>query len=379
MLGQVQAMGLATSLGPLVPASAAFRAGVARPSPAPDFENFVQGEEEPSTVAIHALPVATFGFSGVGRLIALLTEALTDFSSREDLGALGAETGLYVALPDPEERGFTTGKDAFQEDPETPRERVDALGARVVQAAFKVLSVDWKGQAPRFFHGGNAAFALALMAAGEALRGRQLRSALICAVDTLASPATLRLLHDGGRLKTHDNPTGITPGETAVAMLLTAPRRGSTGEQKERPVFLRAVSLGKDARKPEGDSPTDARPLAQCILSALGPQEASTRPPVLLTDHDGQHHRAHEWGMLQLQLADRDPRLGTCPAWMPAVSFGHTGAASGGLGAAMAYRALQRGYAPGPSLLVLSSSDTGERTAIHLSSEAGGTSSQRVP
>jgi hypothetical protein len=92
---------------------------------------------------------------------------------------------------------------------------------------------------------------------------------------------------------------------------------------------------------------------------------------VLITDHDGQHHRAYEWGMLQLQLADSDRRLGACPAWMPAQSFGHTGAASGGLGAAIALRALQRGHAPSPSLLVLSSSDSGERAALLVSGEEG--------
>jgi hypothetical protein len=73
--------------------------------------------------------------------------------------------------------------------------------------------------------------------------------------------------------------------------------------------------------------------------------------------------------MLQLQLADREPRLRDCPAWMPAMSFGHTGAASGGLGVATVFRAFQRGYAPSASALVLSSSDSGERGAIHLAIE----------
>lgn len=370
MVGRVKAMGLASALGPLVPAAAAFRAGVARPSPAPDFENFTQGEEEPSTVAIHALPAATFGFSGVGRMIALLAEALADLATREDLDALEAETGLYVALPDPQERGFTTAKDTFDEDPDKPEARVEALGARVVRGAFEALRLRWRGAQARFFHGGNAAFALALSAAGEDLRTRRVRAALVCAVDSLASPATLQLLLEEGRLKTLDDPTGIIPGEAAVALLLTPASRSQT-EEKEPPVFLQAVALGKEPRKPEKDEPTDARPLAGCILSALGPLPVSARPPVLITDHDGQHHRAYEWGMLQLQLADSDRRLSACPAWMPAQSFGHTGAASGALGAAIALRALQRGHAPSPSLLVLSSSDSGERAALLVSSEEG--------
>ncbi len=377
MLGQVKAMGLASSLGPLIPASAAFRAGVARPSPAPDFDHFVQGEEEPGTVAIHALPAATFGFFGVGRLIALLADALADLGTREDLNALAPETGLYVALPDPQERGFTTGKDSFPEDPDTAAERVEALGVKVVRGAFDTLRIPWRGAPARLFHGGNAAFALALAAAGEDLRNRRVRGALVCAVDSLASSATLNLLREEGRLKTQDNPTGLIPGEAAVALLLTTPVR-SQGDEKERPVFLQAVTLGKDSHPPEGDSPTDAKPLASCIVSALGPLPAQAQPPVLITDHDGQHHRAHEWGMLQLQLTSSDRRLGACPAWMPAQSFGHTGAASGGMGAAIAFRAIQRGYAPSPSLLVLSSSDSGERAAIHVSSDDGASASGRT-
>jgi len=370
MVGRVKAMGLASSLGPLIPAAAAFRAGVARPSPAPDFEHFIQGETEPSTVAVHALESATFGFSGVGRLIALLAEALADLASRGGLEALEPETGLYVALPDPRERGFTTAKDTFDEDPDEPAARVEALGTRVVRGAFEALRLRWPGAQARFFHGGNAAFALAMAAASEDLHHRRARAALVCAVDSLASPATLDLLREEGLLKTPDSPTGIIPGEAAVALVLTPASRGQA-EEKDPPVFLQAVALGKDPRKPEEDEPTDARPLASCILSSLGPLPTDARPPVLISDHDGQHHRAYEWGMLQLQLADSDRRLGACPAWMPAQSFGNTGAASGGLGTAIALRALQRGHAPAPSLLVLCSSDSGERAAIHLSGEQG--------
>jgi hypothetical protein len=377
MLGRVKAVGLASSLGSLIPAAAAFRASVARPSPAPDFEHFVQGEEESGSVAIHAPLATTFGFSGVGRLIALLVDALADLATREDLSALEAETGLFVALPDPEERGFTTGKDSFHEDPDTAAARVEALGARVFRGAFEALRVPWRGIPPRFIHGGNAAFALALAAAGEELRHRRIRGALVCAVDSLASPATLELLRDQGRLKTQDNSTGLMPGEAAVALLLM-PASRSKQDEKEPPVFLRAVGLGKDSHPPEGDSPTDARPLAGCIVSAMGPLPPGEPPPVLITDHDGQHHRAYEWGMLQLQLVDSDRRLGACPGWVPAQSFGHTGAASGAMGAAIAFRSLQRGYAPSHSVLVLSSSDSGERAAIHLSVGEGGAAPGRA-
>jgi 3-oxoacyl-[acyl-carrier-protein] synthase-1 len=376
MLGQVKAMGLASTLGPLVPAVAAFRAGVARPSPAPDFENFTKGEDEAATVAIHALPAATFGFFGVGRLIALLAEALADLASREDLEALEPETGLYVALPDPVERGFTTGKDTSHEDPEELEARLEALGQRVVRGAFDALRLRWRGAQARFFGGGNAAFTLALSAVQEDLRNRRVRAALVCAVDSLASSVTLDLLGELGTLKLQETPTGLIPGEAAVALLLTPAARGQ-GAEKEPPVFLRALSSGQDPHTPEQTTPSDARALATCLLAALGPLPPGAKLPVLITDHDGQYHRAYEWGMLQLQLTTSDKRLGACPAWMPAQSFGHTGVASGALGTAIAFRALQRGHAPSPSLLVLSSSDSGERAAILVSGEDGASAPSR--
>src|SRR5512138_3789271 len=77
----VKAVGLASPLGGAVQAAAAFRAGIAHPNPAPDVEVMFPGDEEPQAVSVHALPSATFGFSGVGRLVALLAEALVDLAA----------------------------------------------------------------------------------------------------------------------------------------------------------------------------------------------------------------------------------------------------------------------------------------------------------
>lgn len=363
----IKAMGLASPLGPLVPACAAFRAGVSLPSPAPDFETFFPGDEEPGTVSVHALGAPTHGFSGVGRLVVLLAEALADLSSREDLFALNARTGLFLALPDPEKRGFTTGKEPDDEDSEDPFERVQDLADRVVPGALEALGLPWWGGPVQVHHGGNAAFAQALAAADEELREGRLHSALVCAGDSLISPQTLELLNREERLKTGANPTGLMPGEAGVALLLK-PRPPPRSTEGPPPVFLRAACLGMEPRSGE-EIPSEGRELARCALTALGPLAQGQRLPVLVSDHDGQSHRAHEWGMLQLRLVEGDRRLGDCPVWMPAMSFGHTGAASGGLGVATAFRALQRGYAS-TSILVLSSSDMGERATLQLAAES---------
>ncbi|MCP3143117.1 hypothetical protein [Pyxidicoccus xibeiensis] len=364
----LKAMGLASSLGSLVPACAAFRAGLLRPSPAPDFETFFPGDETPGTVSLRPLGAATFGFSGVGRLVAILAQALQDLAWREDLTALGRETGLYVALPDPEARGFTTGKDRSDEDPDEPTERLSLLADRVVPPALAAAGLRWWG-GPLWFHpGDNTAFAQALAAADEDLRSGKIRAALVLAVDSFCSPSTLELLLREGRLKTQERPSGLIPGEAGVALLL-APSSPGMPPSREPPVFLHGVSLGEDpASTEETDAvPSQGRVLAECALSALGPLGPDAPVPALVSDHDGQSHRAHEWGMLQLHLAASNQRLARCPAWLPALSFGSTGAASAGVAVATALRALQRGYVPSTSILVLSSADMGARAAIHLS------------
>lgn len=362
----LKAMGVASSLGGLHQASAAFRAGMRRPAPAPDMDIFFVGDEEPGEFSILPLGAPTYGFSGVGRLCAIATEALADLAAREDLAALDDATTLHVALPDPEERAFTTGKDPEDEDPEEAAERLAALADRVLAPAFTAAGVRWKLPQPRLHAGGNAAVARALAAVEEELREGRVRRALILGVDSFCSPSTLKMLVAEQRIKTDDRPTGVIPGEAGLALLVEPPpSRGA--ETGDRPVLLKAAAFAEgQPYSPEEAQPSDGRALAECLRAALGPLPPGEPPPLLISDHDGQEHRAQEWGLLQLRLTQADPRLGDCPAWMPALSFGHTGVASGGLGVAVAMRGLQRGYAPTGHVLVLSSSDEGQRAALHF-------------
>ncbi|NVJ05731.1 hypothetical protein HUW63_10875 [Myxococcus sp. AM001] len=370
MSGWVQAVGMASSLGPLVPAAAAFRAGMSWPSAAPDFEVFLKGDEEPSSVTVHAAGEATLGFSGVGRLVALLAEALVDLGTRVDVAELGPGVGLYLALPDPEARGFTTGKDPFEEDPDDARERVARLVDRVVKGTWQALGwPTWKGPV-RVFSTGNVAFAQALAAAGEDLRASKVERALFCAVDSFISPETLTSLHQQQRLKTPGRPTGLMAGEAAVALLLTRE------EPAEPSMAVVRVAQGRDAAPLDGEQPPDGQELARQVLAALGPLGQDASAPLLVSDHDGQYTRAFEWGMLQVRLREADARFERGAVWMPARSFGHTGVASGAVATAMVFRALARGYAPTPSVLVLSSAESGERAVVHLT--ASGRSSPRL-
>ncbi|HVE86927.1 MAG TPA: hypothetical protein VND93_28925 [Myxococcales bacterium] len=378
----VKGMGLATSLGSLVHGCAAFRAGSRRPSVAPDQEVMSPGDEEPGPVTVLSLGASTYGFQGVGRLVAIASEAIQDLARRADLSGLGKRTGLYLALPDPDDRGFTTGKDLDHEDPDEPAERAVALAERVAIPALEAAGVPfWDG--PTWVnHGGNAAFIQAVESAEEHLREGQVDGALVLAVDSYCSSQTLELLRRELLLKTPDTPTGIIPGEAAAAVWLEpAPRHAPQGP--EPAVVLRSFALAAgdpsphlqvqeapveddEDQPPPRPKPPEGKTLARCVQTAVGALPPGAPAPLLVSDHDGQEFRAQEWGLMQVALVAADPRWAGSPHWMPATSFGSTGAASGAIGLAVAVRGLQRGYASAPSAVVLSTSERGERAALYV-------------
>lgn len=367
----VKAMGLASPLGGAVQAAAAFRAGLAHPSPAPDVDVMFPGDDEPQPVSVHALPTATFGFSGVGRLVALLAEALVDLSASADLALLGPETGLFLALPDPAERGFGLGRDPDDDDPEDAAARLAALGARLVALSGAAAGVDLRRFRAQLLGGGNVAFARALAAAHQAIASRAVRSALVCAVDSLASPDCVALLATERRLKTGDQPVGLAPGEAAAAFLLEAPRRAQPGAEAE--ILVHEPVLGVDPRPLGSDAPSDGRALADCLVRAIGAAGGGGSTLVLVSDHDGETHRGHELGMMQHRLVALGARhLADAPTWLPASSFGSDGAASAALALAIGARGLARGYAGTSTVALLSSADAGERAAVAVTSVARG-------
>ena len=349
-------MGLSTSLGRLHPACAAFRAGMARPSAASGFTlSLVEERDDAAPEAtVHAARGVTEGFSGVGRLVALLTDALEDLGTREDLAASLPHVALYLALPDPAERGFGLPDAPGRQAPPEPAARLTLLGERVAHGAFGVLGLT--PPALRVFGGGETAFAQALQAAQADVLARRVAGALVCAADSLCAEHALELLAERHALKTPEEPVGLMPGEAGVALLLVPAPRSAVAAPA---LLLAGVQLGRDRPHAPGEPPSHGRVLAEAALTVL---QGAPRP-VVLTDHTGQPHRAHEWGMLQVQWAQR---LLPCDAWLPALGFGHTGAAVGGVQVALALRALERGYAPAPSFLALMSADAGERAAVNL-------------
>lgn len=351
-------MGMSSCLGPLVTACAAFRAGISRVRASREFRYFPEEDNAPLPLQTCAIPVTTFGFSAAGRLVAILCGTLSDLLSRLKPGDLGPDTALFLALPDPLEREFPMRAE-LMEDP--PR-RIEALGQFVLRQAFENLGMTWRGVSGRFSTGGQVAFARALQAAQAALDSRSAGACLVVAVDSLLSPPTLSRLVRERRVKTGDFPVGFIPGEVGVAMLLR-PAFGSRREGSTSPVFIRQVHVSE----PPNPKQADGRALAFCVERVLPPPGSpAPEEPLLVSDHNGEQRRASEWGSLQIHLHAAHPDWKLANSWFPAIGFGETGAASGAVGACVAARGLERGYARSCSAVILNTSEDGARAAIFL-------------
>ncbi|MCY1030280.1 hypothetical protein OV207_02340 [Corallococcus sp. BB11-1] len=349
---------MSSCLGPLITACAAFRAGLTQARASREFKYFPEGDNAPAPLVACAIPEATFGFSAAGRLIAIFHETLMDLRGRVELQALGADTPLFLVLPDALERDFPM-RPELRED---AARRRDVLGTFVLKQAFDNLGMVWRG-GWRCFMGGHVAFAQALQAARDVIRSHEAEACLVVAVDSLLSPPTLHSLALRRCLKTEDQPVGFIPGEAGVALLLR-PAKRRLDSRGPSPVLLDDVCV---LESPEPER-ADGRDLAACVERVLPPGPPASEEPLLVGDHNGEQRRALEWGNLLLHLRAAHPAWRLERSWFPALGFGETGVVSGALGVCVVLRGLERGYARARSGVVLTSEDRqAPRAAILLS------------
>ncbi|MBZ4420558.1 hypothetical protein [Myxococcus sp. RHSTA-1-4] len=351
---KVEAIGMSSCLGPGVTACAAFRAGIVRHQPSEEVTTFSPGDSEAQPVNVCAIPGITLGFSGVGRLVAIAEDSLEDLGAKTSLTALGREAGIFLALPD-----FSAPEDA----PRTRAATQEALGRQVLERALATHRVSWSEDRWRFFTGGSAGFALALVAARRELERRAFDVVVVGGIDSLVAPEHLRFLLAERRLKTADNPVGLLPGEAGALLVLRARAPGGAGGRSPQ-VEVTAVHTAVEPRSQGPGAMPDGGALATCVREVLG--ASPEQDAAFIWDLNGEQRRAWEWGSTLVRLKSHAPSLGDAPAWVPATGFGDVGAASGAVGACIAVRAFERRYAPARQLVVVSQSDSGERAAFAL-------------
>ncbi|NVJ08016.1 hypothetical protein HUW63_22590 [Myxococcus sp. AM001] len=348
----LRAMGAATSLGAVVQAAAAARAGIVRASELAQSTCLDEVTHERVALVGHTAGPLTEGFEGIGRLVQLAIATLVDLEASAH-GTWWGQLEVFLCLP----RSLGQGTNP-------PRDSTDVaqLLASRLQAEARFIP------APASLHlfqeerGGTIH---ALEKAMALLSERRCDQALVLGCDSLVSPERIEAQLDARRLKTPDHPVGYMPGEGAVALLLE--RRDPARERAAPPVaYLFMPTAAQEPRSLDAKAPPTGHALEEVLATALARAAATSVPEgSLYLDLNGEEFRAREWGQTLLRARDIC-RVGDWQPVIPAMSFGEVGTVSPLVSVCLAARAFARGYGRGRHALILVSGDDGHRAGLLL-------------
>jgi 3-oxoacyl-[acyl-carrier-protein] synthase-1 len=212
-----------------------------------------------------------------------------------------------------------------------------------------------------------AGHASALLGVGKAVEwisSGKVDLALVGGVDSYYDPDTLEWLDETKRLHSEANKDGFIPGEGAGFCLLSSldfsnryrlkPLAGvfSTASSEEpQPLTSDGVCIGQGLTNTLRDT-----------LAVLTSEDQVADWTVC--DMNGESFRSMEWvyAYLRTGARHRDP----LEIWHPADCYGDIGAASGSVLSSIAIAAWQRNYARGDCVLIWTSSEGKERSAVLL-------------
>lgn len=364
----ITGLGMRSSLGGVITACAAARAGI---SAGKELGHFLVFDEDGVEEGAIGHPVSTAaGFQGAAKLLCLAWPALEEALQREDLRSVDHErTGLYICLTDPKSRRSL--EDGNGTKPPNPRSKPsfgNASCAKLMRlAALGVPRSNWN-----FIPDGQSGIVRAVLEASTKLKAGQWHRCLVGGVDSLLDESTLQSLQGARRLKTASKPDGLQPGEAAAFVVL---ERFDVARRRNAEIL--AAVTGGSVTTDGGHSGADdhgdsAAGLAKAVLALLSTADAPMTDGFwFISDHNGEHHRARELGNVIVNLSSKLPDVAARPLWFPAASFGDTGAASGAIAICMATQSFVRGYPNGLSALILSSSDRAARGALRIDSVSG--------
>jgi 3-oxoacyl-[acyl-carrier-protein] synthase I len=345
---KITAVGLASSLGGIVQAAAAFRAGITRAQAIP-WLSATGHDGEPVAVIGHPARPLVEGLDGFAAWLRLARLAWDDCWSNTAATTARPQRpdgiGVILVMPRIHLARHGWGDDdhlALLDEHVTAR-LLAQIGLPIPQDHRAVFACD---------HGGTAQ---AFLLAEERLAAGSWRQAIVLAVDSLIDPSSVTWLAEQGRLKIIGSSHGIAPGEAAVCLVL-APADGSAGI-----TVVSSAVHADESSKPRPDPIAVAGSWRGLLPADLNQTE---RPSVdHWLDHTGEEWRALSWGHLlsSSPLGRTNPRI-----HLPAEGFGATGAASGALACALALRAFRRGYAKSDESFVWSVDDDGATALIRL-------------
>ena len=370
---------MTTAVGPDARTSAAaFRAGISRARELAHFAALDEEDTDVGPIAGHvAVPLALHA-EGLGKMVALGADVLRGLLGTSD-GPDRRRTGLYLAVPN-----YSLREESFvdvnqpvpaarhhagldEEDEDEPPKRSIAFAAEcrdhLVDRLTRAARVDFAPVASGLNFGDGCAFLKALDEAMTALASGAADRCIVGGIDSYLDVPSLEWGMLRRRLKSESNPVGFAPGEAAVFLELALPESGDAGVG----TYVSKPGFGEEPGQVPGS--TEEPPRGEGLAQAIGAVLAGHDRPVglVIADLNGEPHRAMDWGYALIRAGSEHPGLRTARVWAPAESFGETGCASPGLAIGVAAEALHRGYARADSILVLASSDTGDRAATIVS------------
>ena len=205
--------------------------------------------------------------------------------------------------------------------------------------------------------GENRLVSQALESAQRIIAQGTVRFAVVAGVDSFLHGPTLAAYHQRRQLVTLKNADGFLPGEAAAAV--------AVGAARSRTDTLRCLGTGwgNEPAIQDSDVPLRADGLADAYRQALsnagvGFEHVDYR----ITDLSGDQYAFRESSLALLRtMRVRKEEL---DIWHPADCVGRVGAAIVPLMLGVALAAAQRGYAPGPGLLLHASDESGRRAAL---------------
>lgn len=302
-------------------------------------------------------------------------EVLSQFA-RWGAMALAATRELcaYGALPDHEDAAFWRRTAVLGAVPVLESERFvlfsdDVTG--IVHREFlgplvRALEASTPPELLATFPNGQTAFARALVVARDKLRSGRADRALIVAADSLVHRQSLEWLAINRRLKTSEEPTGLSPSEASACVLVE--RDAACARRSGRAEAIVAAESVVEARPALSidAAMTSGRALAQAVQNALGLAGEQERfAGDLYVDINGEAWNSMAWGYAQSFLT-KQIDFTRSRIVLPCAELGDTGAASAALAVCLGTRAFVRGHARGQGSLVCSLSIHGDASAMVL-------------
>lgn len=351
---KLSGIGLCSSFGGFNDACAANRAGLDRFSGHPHFKIMNSGDEEPQPLCIAPAATNLFGYENEARLIKMFSLAWQDLLGNIDPCRTGNPM-VFLALPDPEERGRD-----MQVAWDAPRaECLQSWLDRFMQRLFDQIDPKLHSAPVQAVFGDRHAFPRILEKARESIVNGASQACLLMVADSLLRDSYLQIQLENRQIKASNNPVGYIPGEGAAIILLTSE---VTGNPKE-------ISLGMEVGNSECDENEDqwsSENLFRLLISLADSGYEKTWFPQIVSDINGIERRAMELGMLQVKLKHHYPKARFLDTQIPALGFGEVGTMMGALAFATAIASVRSGYALHRQFFIGLSEESGKRSIIKL-------------